>query len=72
MAGWGAKLPSKFGGFEFLHTQPTDKQHVFEVHFTASASVVKTYKDFVSCIVLSRQSSHFGEEWWRALSARVT
>jgi hypothetical protein len=29
----GAKLPSKFGGFEFLHTQPTDKQHVFEVTF---------------------------------------
>jgi hypothetical protein len=28
-----AELPSEFSGFEFLHTQPTDRQHTsFEVH----------------------------------------
>jgi hypothetical protein len=44
----GADLPSEFGGFEFLHTQPTDKQHVFEVHLEGRERImIKTYKDFV-------------------------
>jgi hypothetical protein len=45
----GADLPIEFGGFQFLHTQPTDKQHVFEVHLGGRERIsIKTYKDFVS------------------------
>jgi hypothetical protein len=43
-----AELPSEFSGFEFLHSQPTDKQHVFEVHLGGRERIkVKTYKDFL-------------------------
>jgi hypothetical protein len=58
----GADLPSKFGGFEFLHTQPTDKQHVFEVHFgNRERMKVKTYKDFVSVLFEQAELKHFGK-----------
>jgi hypothetical protein len=53
-----ADLPSEFGGFEFLHTQPTDKQHVFEVHLGVRERIkVKTYKDLSrSCLSRHRAS----------------
>jgi hypothetical protein len=58
----GADLPSEFGGFEFLHTQPTDKQHVFEVHLGQRERIkVKTYKDFVSVLFEQAQLQHFGD-----------
>jgi hypothetical protein len=58
----GAELPSAFGGFEFLHAQPTDKQHVFEVHLGNRERIkVKTYKDFVSILFEQAQLEHFGE-----------
>jgi hypothetical protein len=57
-----AELPSEFSGFEFLHTQPTDKQHVFEVHLGGRERIkVKTYKDFVSVLIEQGQSKHFGQ-----------
>jgi hypothetical protein len=58
----GADLPSDFGGFEFLHTQPTDRQHVFEVHLGGRERIkVKTYKDFVSVLFEQAQLQHFGK-----------
>jgi hypothetical protein len=58
----GADLPREFGGFEFLHTQPTDKQHVFEVHFgNRERMKVKTYKDFVSVLFEQAGPKHFGK-----------
>jgi hypothetical protein len=58
----GADLPSEFGGFEFLHTQPTDKQHVFKVHLGGRERVkIKTYKEFVSVLFEQAQLRHFGE-----------
>jgi hypothetical protein len=58
----GAVLPSEFGGFEFLHTQPTDKQHVFEVHLGGKERIkVKTYKDFVSVLFEQAELKHFGK-----------
>jgi hypothetical protein len=58
----GADLTSKFGGFEFLHTQPTDKQHVFEVHLGNRERIkVKTYKDFVSVLFEQAKPEHFGQ-----------
>jgi hypothetical protein len=57
----GADLPSEFGGFEFLHTQPTDKQHVFEIHLGGRERIkIKTYKDFVSVSFEQAQQAHFG------------
>jgi hypothetical protein len=39
-------------GFAFSHTQPTDKQHVFEVHLGGRERIkLKTYKDFVSVLI---------------------
>jgi hypothetical protein len=58
----GADLPSEFGGFEFLHTRPTDKQHVFEVHLGGRQRIkVKTYKDFVSVLFEQAELKHFGK-----------
>jgi hypothetical protein len=58
----GAALPAEFSGFAFSHTQPTDTQHVFEVHLGGSEKIyVKTYKDFVSVLIEEGQSKHFGD-----------
>jgi hypothetical protein len=55
-----AELPSEFSGFEFLHTKPTDKQHVFEVHLGGRERVkLKTYKDFVSVVIEQGKAEHF-------------
>jgi hypothetical protein len=55
-----ADVPNEFSGFAFSHTQPTDKQHVFEVHLGDRERIkVKTYKDFVSVLVEWGQSKHF-------------
>jgi hypothetical protein len=57
-----AKLPDEFSGFAFSHTQPTDKQHVFEVYLGDRQRIkVKTYKDFVSVLIEQGQSKHFGD-----------
>jgi hypothetical protein len=57
-----APLPAEFSGFAFSHTQPTDKQHVFEVHLGGRERIkVKTYKDFVSVLVENGQNKHFGD-----------
>jgi hypothetical protein len=53
-------LPDEFSGFVFSHTQPTDKQHVFEVHLGGRERIkVKTYKDFVSVLIEQGKSEHF-------------
>jgi hypothetical protein len=58
----GAELPSEFSGFELLHTQPTDKQHVFEVHLGGRERIkLKTYKDFVSVLIEQGQQTHFAD-----------
>jgi hypothetical protein len=58
----GAELPDDFSGFAFSHTQPTDKQHVFEVDLGGSEKIkFKTYKDFVSVVIEEGQSKHFGD-----------
>jgi cysteine-rich repeat protein len=58
----GAEVPDKFSGFEFFHTQPTDKQHVFAVHLGGGEIInVKTYKDFVSILIEKGESKNFGE-----------
>jgi hypothetical protein len=55
-----AELPSEFSGFEFLHSQPTNPQHVFEVHLGGRERIkVKTYKDLVSVLVELGKSEHF-------------
>jgi hypothetical protein len=52
-----AELPSEFSGFEFLHTQPTDKQHVFVVHLGGRERIkLKTYKELVSVLVEQEQA----------------
>jgi hypothetical protein len=57
-----AELPGEFSGFEFLHTQPTDKQHVFEVHLGWRERIkIKTYKDYVSVLIEQGQNQHFGD-----------
>jgi hypothetical protein len=57
-----ADLPDEFSGFSFSHTQPTDKQHVFEVHLGGRERVkVKTYKDFVSVLIEQGENKHFGD-----------
>jgi hypothetical protein len=56
----GAALPDEFSGFAFSHTQPTDKQHVFEVHLGGNEGIkMKTYKDFVSVLIEQGQSKNF-------------
>jgi hypothetical protein len=58
----GANLPAEFAGFAFSHTQPTDKQHVFDVHLGGREHIkIKTYKDFVSVLIEQGQSKHFGD-----------
>jgi hypothetical protein len=58
----GAALPAEFSGFEFLHTQPTDRQHVFEVYLGGRERIkVKTYKDFVSVLIEQGEYKHFGD-----------
>jgi hypothetical protein len=58
----GAALPGDFGGFEFSHTQATDKQHAFEVNVGGRERIkVKTYKDFVSVLVEQGQQKNFGD-----------
>jgi hypothetical protein len=57
-----ADLPDEFSGFAFSHTQPTDKQHVFEVHLGGRERVkLKTYKDFVSVLIEQGENKHFGD-----------
>jgi hypothetical protein len=44
-----------------LHTQPTDKQHAFEVHLGGRERIkVKTYKDFV-VLIEQGHNEHFGD-----------
>jgi hypothetical protein len=58
----GADLPAEFSGFAFSHTQPTDKQHVFDVHLGGREHIkIKTYKDFVSVLIEKGQEKHFGD-----------
>jgi hypothetical protein len=58
----GAELPEDFSGFAFSYTQPTDKQHVFEIYMGGLERIkVKTYKDFVSVLIEQGQSKHFGD-----------
>jgi hypothetical protein len=57
-----ADLPDEFSGFAFSHTQPTDKQHVFEVYLGGRERIkVKTYKDFVSVLIEQGGGKHFGD-----------
>jgi hypothetical protein len=58
----GAAFPNEFSGFAFSHTQPTDKQHVFEVHLGGRERLkLKNYKDFVSVLIERGQYKHFGD-----------
>jgi cysteine-rich repeat protein len=58
----GAALPAEFSGFAFSHTQPSEKQHVFEVHLAGHERIqIKTYKDFVSVFIEQGESKHFGD-----------
>jgi hypothetical protein len=55
-------LPIEFGGFELLHTQPTDKQHVFDIHLGGRERIkIKTYKDFVSVSFEQGEGKHFAK-----------
>jgi hypothetical protein len=55
-----ADLPNEFSGFAFSHTQPTDKQHAFEVYLGDRERIkVKTYKDFVSVLIEQGKREHF-------------
>jgi cysteine-rich repeat protein len=57
-----ADLPIEFGGFKFLHTQPTDKQHVFDIHLGGRERIkIKTYKDFVSVSFEQGVGKHFAK-----------
>jgi hypothetical protein len=57
-----AELPSEFSGFEFSHTQPTDKQHVFEVNLGGHERIkLKTYKDFVSVLIEQGKKVNFDD-----------
>jgi hypothetical protein len=58
----GAAMPDEFSGFTFSHTQPTDKQHLFEVDLGGGEKInVKTYKDFVSILIEEGQHQNFGD-----------
>jgi hypothetical protein len=55
-----ADLSGEFSGFAFSHTQPNDKQHVFEVYLGGRERIkVKTYKDFVSVLIEQGKREHF-------------
>jgi hypothetical protein len=55
-----ADLPDEFSGFAFSHTQPSDKQHVFEVYLGGRERIkIKTYKDFVSVLIEQGKREHF-------------
>jgi hypothetical protein len=55
-------LPAEFSGFAFSHTQPTDKQHVFEVIWVVAERIkLKTYKDFVSVLLSRARNKNFGD-----------
>jgi hypothetical protein len=57
-----AALPAEFSEFAFSHTQPTDKQHVFEVYLGGRERIkLKTYKDFVSVLIEQGHSKHFSD-----------
>jgi hypothetical protein len=57
-----AELPSEFSGFEFFHTQPKDKQHVFEVYLGGQERLkMMTYKDFVSVLIEQGKKANFGD-----------
>jgi hypothetical protein len=57
-----AALPAEFSGIAFSHTQPNDKQHVFEVHLGGRERIkLKTYKDFVSVLIEQGRNEHFGD-----------
>jgi hypothetical protein len=58
----GAELPDEFSGFAFTHSQPSEKQHVFEVYLGGRERVkVKTYKDFVSVLIEQAERKNFGD-----------
>jgi hypothetical protein len=58
----GTDLPSELSGFQFLHTQPTAKQHVFDIRLGGRESIkIKTYKDFVSVSFEQGQGKHFAK-----------
>jgi hypothetical protein len=58
----GAALSDEFSGFTFSHTQPTDKQHVFEVHLGGDEKInVKTHNDFVSVLIEQDGRKQFGD-----------
>jgi hypothetical protein len=55
-----ADLPDEFAGFAFLHTHPTDKQHLFDVYLGDREHIkIKTYQDFVSVLIEQGNSGHF-------------
>ena len=55
-------MPAEFSGLAFSHTQPTVKQHVFEVDLGGRERIkVKTYKDFVSVLIEQGENKHFGD-----------
>jgi hypothetical protein len=57
-----ADLPAEFSGLVFSHTQPTDAQHVFDVHIGGLQHIkIKTYKDFVSVLVEMGDKKRFGD-----------
>jgi hypothetical protein len=57
-----AALPAELSGIAFSHTQPNDKQHVFEVHLGGRERIkLKTYKDFVSVLIEQGRNEHFGD-----------
>jgi hypothetical protein len=57
-----ADLPDEFSGFAFSHTQPTDKQHVFDVYLGGRERIkLKTYKNFVSVLIEQGHDEHFSD-----------
>jgi hypothetical protein len=45
-----ADLPKEFSGFPFSYTQPTYRQHVFEVYLGGRERIkLKTYKNLAPC-----------------------
>jgi hypothetical protein len=57
-----ADLPDALSGFAFSHTQPADKQHVFEVYLGGRERIkIKTYRDFVSVLIEQGQRERFLE-----------
>jgi hypothetical protein len=55
-----ADLPDEFAGFALTHTQPTAKQHLFDVYLGGVEHLkIKTYHDFVSVLIEKGNSEHF-------------